>query len=357
MKIEVKENLAANNVKYCEFPFDPEYSGQQVNVSDFKIFIDRETLDNIEEYLSSDQNNELGGVLVGEVCVNRDGITFIMIENLITARHSNSSLSRLTFTHETWNYINQILERQFSGKKILGWFHSHPGHTVFLSTYDVFIQENFFNLDHMVAYVFDPTIKERGFFFWKDSKIVKADGFYIYKKSANDIYDTAINNNVDPDPNDKKVTGEKNNEDKRVLKSDSKSTIILSLLLLTLLLIILIIYNLYDLKQKAVLKEEYSRNMSELTNEVVKMNERLESYIAENELSNSPLNSGANSNKINPDKSLIKYEVKPGDTIEKIADEFYKNKGAAELIVQQNNLKSKSDIRIGQVLELPVVSE
>ena len=78
-----------------------------------KIFIKRKALENIDEYLSSDMNNELGGVLVGEVCINDGGKNFICIENLIIAKHTNSSLSRLTFTHETWSYINEILERQY----------------------------------------------------------------------------------------------------------------------------------------------------------------------------------------------------------------------------------------------------
>ncbi|MEO8209023.1 MAG: LysM peptidoglycan-binding domain-containing protein [bacterium] len=355
MKIEVKENLAANNIKYCEYPFDADYSGHEENAANLKIYIEKETLENIEEYLSSDQNNELGGVLVGEVCVNTGGKTFILIENLITAKHTNSSLSRLTFTHETWTYINQILERQFTGKKILGWFHSHPGHTVFLSTYDVFIQENFFNLDYMVAYVFDPTIKERGFFFWKEKKIVKADGFYIYKKTENVSYSQLINTNNDEESNDKNISNDIS--EKAIMKSDRKNIIILSLLLLTLLLIILVIYNLYDLKQKSLLKDEYSHDLTELKDESKKLNERLDNFILENEINRTEFNTDSISNNSHSNKALTRYTVKSGDTIDKIAYEFYKNKSATQLIIQKNNLKNKWDIKIGQILELPVLSE
>ncbi|MDQ3021230.1 MAG: LysM peptidoglycan-binding domain-containing protein [Bacteroidota bacterium] len=357
MKIEVKENLAVSNVKYCEYPFDSEYSGLEEDPSNLKIYIEQETLENIEEYLSSDQNNELGGVLVGEVCINSDSNTFILIENLITAKHTNSSLSRLTFTHETWNYINQILERQFSGKKILGWFHSHPGHTVFLSTYDVFIQENFFNLYYMVAYVFDPTIKERGFFFWKDKQIVKAERFYIYKKPLNELYNPLIKTNNDSDQIDQYTGEDKSEAEKPRIKPDKKNIIILSLVLLTLLLLILMFYNLYDLKQNSLLKDEYRRDLSELKEETKKLNGRLDNFIMENVLSSKEFNGDSISNNIQSGKKLTKYTVRSGDTIDKIADEFYKNKQATQLIIQKNNLKNKWDIRIGQVLELPVLSE
>jgi LysM repeat protein/proteasome lid subunit RPN8/RPN11 len=355
MKIDVKDSPDRSGLKLCEFPFEAELIGEEEDDEQLKIFIQHGTLGDIDKYLSSDLHNELGGVLVGDVCTNNDGKNFIVIDNFIIAKHTNSSLSRLTFTHETWNYINEILENDYTGKKILGWFHSHPGHTVFLSTFDVFIQENFFNLEYMVAYVFDPTIKERGFFLWKENKIVRANGFYVYRISDKDILnELTVNRNVQ-DSNTKTHKDKDSKSGKDTMKSDSRSILILSLLLLTLLLVILTMYNLYDLKQKALLKEEYVRDISELKDYTKNLNERLDSFIKENESIDKNLNS--NSDNFDSGKTLAKYTVKSGDTVDKIADEFYKNKEAAKLIMQKNNLKSKWDIKIGQVLELPAVNE
>ena len=44
----------------------------------------------------------------------------------------------------------------------------------------MFIQENFFNLPFQVAYVIDPIQNIRGFFQWKDGKVEKLKGYYIY---------------------------------------------------------------------------------------------------------------------------------------------------------------------------------
>lgn len=49
-----------------------------------------------------------------------------------------------------------------------------------MSNYDLFIQENFFNLPFQVAYVIDPIQDIRGFFQWKNGKIEKLKGYYIY---------------------------------------------------------------------------------------------------------------------------------------------------------------------------------
>lgn len=354
MKIEVKDNSGKSNIRQCEIPVDSVYSGTEEYDNHLKIFIKEETLRIIDEYLSSDLNNELGGVFVGDVCINNAGEDFILIENLIIAKHTNSSLSRLTFTHETWNYINDILEKDFPGKKILGWFHSHPGHTVFLSNFDIFIQENFFNMEYMVAYVFDPTIIERGFFFWKEKKIVKANGFYIYKNQENEFYRELITTDDDPDSNNKNEKEISINSGKQNMKHDSKNILILGLLLITLLLSILTTYNLFDLKQKTLLKEDYNRDISVLKEDNRKLNEKLNGFIFESELlkRNSEVSDNIDSN-----KALTKYTVKSGDTVDKIAYEFYKSKEAVQLIIQKNNLKNKWDLKIGQVLELPVVND
>ena len=148
------------------------------------VFIEEKALFGIDEFLKSDTQIELGGVLTGNAYTNAFGSDFILIKNFIIAKHSNSTLSRLTFTHETWEFINNKIEKDHPEQKILGWFHSHPGHSVFLSGYDLFIQENFFNLPYMIAYVFDPIINDKGFFYWENEKIEKATGFYIYSSEV-----------------------------------------------------------------------------------------------------------------------------------------------------------------------------
>ncbi|MBK8983990.1 MAG: Mov34/MPN/PAD-1 family protein [Ignavibacteria bacterium] len=189
MNIDIEDSSGNFVLKNSEFPENHYFLGSGDPDSEYRIFIKQEALKRIEDHLLSDVNNELGGVMVGEICINSNNKKFILINDLIIAMHSNSSLSRLTFTHETWDYINEVMERDFPGSKILGWYHSHPGHTVFLSNYDLFIHENFFNLEYMVAYVFDPTIKERGFFVWENDKVEKSDGFFIFDYNESEFND------------------------------------------------------------------------------------------------------------------------------------------------------------------------
>jgi proteasome lid subunit RPN8/RPN11 len=46
--------------------------------------------------------------------------------------------------------------------KMVGWYHSHPGHGAFMSGTDIRTQEQYFNFDHLVAIVDDPLSGEYG---------------------------------------------------------------------------------------------------------------------------------------------------------------------------------------------------
>ncbi|MEP7145815.1 MAG: LysM peptidoglycan-binding domain-containing protein [bacterium] len=357
MKIEIKDNTERSIIKKFEFPLNCEYSGDEEFQDVLKIFILRNTLTKVDEYLASDINNELGGVLIGDIGLSSSGDNFIVIDNLIKAKHTNSSISRLTFTHETWDYINQILEKDFPGKKILGWFHSHPGHTVFLSNYDMFIQENFFNMDYMVAYVYDPTINDRGFFSWANKKIIKSGGYYVCDISANE----GINEfpHLNPE-NDLLEIDTPQKTESGSGKPDNKNFLTIGLLSITLLLLLFIIYNIYIYRQNALLKEEYENSLEIIKNENKELTYRLNEYIRESELKKKSLDAEANTgheglNTINTNN--IKYMVKTGDTIEKISDKFYKSKIGISLIMKQNNIKNKFDIKAGQELDLPNVKQ
>src|SRR5690606_25238601 len=70
----------------------------------------------------------------------------------------------------TWDYVHQVLESDYPGQKIVGWYHTHPDFGVFLSGMDLFIQDNFFNLPWQVAFVYDPVRREEGVFVWKNGK-------------------------------------------------------------------------------------------------------------------------------------------------------------------------------------------
>ncbi|HEY0008468.1 MAG TPA: Mov34/MPN/PAD-1 family protein [Tepidisphaeraceae bacterium] len=140
----------------------------------FTVVIQREALDAIHAHGRADTSVEICGVLVGEVRHDRIS-TYLLITAHIPGDKATSKEAQVTFTAETWNAIQAAMEKDFPDKKIVGWYHTHPGFGIFLSGMDLFIQDNFFNLPWQVAWVYDPVADTDGVFVWRAGKSERAD--------------------------------------------------------------------------------------------------------------------------------------------------------------------------------------
>lgn len=176
--IEVQEENV-ENINSTQLPMNFLTFGEIEN-DDVKVYIKQDVYKALEKLSASDTSKELGSIIVGDYCQDL-GKTNVIVSNFIEAKYTDASASTLTFTHETWDYIHSEHERLYPEKKIIGWQHTHPNYGIFLSNYDMFIQENFFNLPFQIAYVIDPIQNIRGFFQWKNGKIEKLKGFYVYE--------------------------------------------------------------------------------------------------------------------------------------------------------------------------------
>jgi len=134
--------------------------------SEYRVVIADEAFQAIKTHAQSDTSIELCGVLAGSVYRDEDG-PFLVVERAIAGVATRRTGSQVTFTHETWDRIHQQMEEQCPDLRIVGWYHTHPGFGIFLSEMDQFIQDNFFDLPHQVAFVYDPVSERRGLFVWK----------------------------------------------------------------------------------------------------------------------------------------------------------------------------------------------
>ena len=147
------------------------------------IYILQSVYKEIHKFTQNKTTNESGGMLVGTI-LEEFGKTNIIVSGFVEAKYCEATPTTLKFTHETWEYVHKEIEKKHPEKKIVGWIHTHPDFGIFLSEYDKFIHQNFFNEDYQVAYVVDPIQKIEGFYFWINEKIEKCKGFYIYDKTG-----------------------------------------------------------------------------------------------------------------------------------------------------------------------------
>ena len=145
---------------------------------DFRIEVALKAYENICFHAQENYNVEICGVLIGEVYKDTDG-PYLEILDSIRGEYADNKMGEVTFTQETWSYINAIKDEKYPDKKIVGWYHSHPRFGVFLSQQDTFIHKNFFNEPWQVAYVIDPHSNEEGFFIWHNGGTVKLEYFWL----------------------------------------------------------------------------------------------------------------------------------------------------------------------------------
>ena len=119
----------------------------------------------------SSMNREVCGVLIGALCWDDAIGAYLLIDARIEGKFANHQAGSVTFTSETWDHIHSELNAKYPDRKIMGWYHTHPGFGIFLSNMDFFIHENFFGNKWQPAYVFDPQAETDGFFFWHENNL------------------------------------------------------------------------------------------------------------------------------------------------------------------------------------------
>jgi proteasome lid subunit RPN8/RPN11 len=155
----------------------PERPAPKVR-QELRILIGEAAFDRAVARGAADLGREVGGILVGEVLRDEAG-PYLLVDATIDALHAEEKGAELTFTHATWEHIHKELDSGHPGKKVVGWYHTHPGFGIFLSDRDQFIHKSFFDLPFQIALVYDPKSREHGVFAWRDGEPVRQRRYYV----------------------------------------------------------------------------------------------------------------------------------------------------------------------------------
>lgn len=196
-KKNIKQSKASKKNIIPDLPQNILPVGERV-FDDKNIYIHQKVYAHIHKFAANKTENEHGGILVGRV-INEMGKENTIIEGFIEAKYNAATPTTLTFTHETWDFFHDEIDKRYKDKKIVGWIHTHPNFGIFLSENDRFIQQNFFTDINQVAYVVDPIQCDEGFFFWVDDKLERCSGFYLYDKNGVKIKQKPWNSGAEND--------------------------------------------------------------------------------------------------------------------------------------------------------------
>lgn len=367
--IEIQDSHDENEA-HVQLPMNFLAFGE-IEPDDVKVYIKQDVYRALEKYALVDVEHERGTILLGDYCEDL-GKVHVIISNYIEARYTDASASTLTFTHETWDYVYKEQGAKYPDKKIVGWQHTHPSYGIFLSNYDLFIQENFFNLPFQVAYVIDPIQKIRGFFQWKNGKIEKLKGYYIYDDIGKSI--------KIEQPKVKKA-------ELPPTKISKVTTILTTLLCASTVFLACFVFSLNGKYEEQLKRQEEILNDLSVQGDVINSQadtiEKLQEQLVNGILDSSGQTTAAdliemlenheitlqnqekvleelrafveNSKQESDEAKFITYTVVEGDTLAKICSEHgldYKTN--INIIIELNNIKDVNLIYVGQKLLLPM---
>jgi proteasome lid subunit RPN8/RPN11 len=162
----------AANLDASQYPWRDLPRLREERRDGYQVVMTRSALNDMHRHGRSSPDVEVCGVIVGNVYRDERG-AYLYVEASIEGSHAAGKTAQVTFTAETWTHINDEMERNHPGRRILGWYHTHPGFGIFLSDMDLFIQNNFFNEPWQVAYVYDPKSGEDGVFVWRAGRAAR----------------------------------------------------------------------------------------------------------------------------------------------------------------------------------------
>jgi len=177
---------------------DPAAADVTMPASSVYIVISQSALESLQQIARSGLQVEQGGALVGDVYVNAASNNRAYIVEIIAhiaAEKTFASEVELRYTFESWQRQTSLLKENFSGKRIVGWYHTHldlvkqtyytddtrqDTYTtpLFFSQDDAFTHRQFFHEKWYIAMVLDPR-GDLAFYQWEGEKIMEAERFYV----------------------------------------------------------------------------------------------------------------------------------------------------------------------------------
>ena len=138
----------------------------------FQVIVRQSALNRLYRHGHSHTSQEICGVLVGDVYTDATG-PYLHVEAVIEGDHASGGAAQVTFTADTWTHVQGVMDRDYPQRRMVGWYHTHPGFGIFLSDMDLFLHGNFFNLPWQVAFVYDPLGGDEGLFVWQLGQTVR----------------------------------------------------------------------------------------------------------------------------------------------------------------------------------------
>lgn len=320
-----------------------------------RIYLRYDLFRAIEEFALKDTSRELAGLLLG-----RSTGDYTLVEEAVECGISEGGAEG-RFTARVFQYARRIARHRYPELRVLGWFHTHPGSGLELSSEEREVHRAQFPDADQLLYIEDPVQRDRTF----HRQTGPCAGFRIYgKETFKDMTQEAAP--VRADDHLKERYLERSLEKiQRMLRRpvwQLKDSIIIALLLANLLALIFLRPNVTVTGSATVPAEDKQvlKTLNEMSARLTALEEHLrEMQVIDEELMAPPSPDAATPTAPPPPSTLGKartHKVKAGDTLGKICEKYYGTSDPKVLkgLARANGKKSPHyDLYLGETLKIP----
>jgi proteasome lid subunit RPN8/RPN11 len=155
--------------------------------TEFQIIFRQTTLDRIRATAAATADQEICGVLVGQIYADETG-PFLLVENMVPMQ-AERGVGRAAFSQATWHSLQTHIAKEFTNRKIIGWYYTHPGQGPTMSALDRFLHDTFFSLPWQVALSHDPTSRQENVFSGYKGSVQKSQYLIEYDDPSKRMVD------------------------------------------------------------------------------------------------------------------------------------------------------------------------
>ena len=114
-----------------------------------------------------EQIPEIGGFLLGKVARDTHDQYAVSVEKFVPITPERNNRYTVKFGDQAWSELDDA-QRAHKDLKLVGWFHTHPGHGLFLSEADLSEHRQLFRQRYQIAIEIDPCTSglDTAFFTW-----------------------------------------------------------------------------------------------------------------------------------------------------------------------------------------------
>mgnify|MGYP003707547291 CR=1 FL=1 len=143
-------------------------------------FVSHDVYDFIKTHSIENDPNEVGGVLLGQYCVD-DDTRFVIVPAAVACDLGSATPASISFPPEFWQKVEEIHTAEYPGLLRLGPFHSHPGYGVQPSGTDRATILTSFSRPHHISIIYDPHDDQIGYTCWQGGDLLPSSGLFVYR--------------------------------------------------------------------------------------------------------------------------------------------------------------------------------